>query len=727
MQPFTGALARTYLKPQPQSITVGESAYRVVLDGGRGRLVERGPEGERWHEIVYALGGKNVYYFLTPMERGRLQILPVAFDVREGRWFDTAASAVRHFQEMTDEPLDWREWAYTFNTACYGCHVSQIEPNYDLETDTYRTTWTEPGINCETCHGPAAEHVRACRAVGEGERPEDLRIIRTKEFDVTQINNLCASCHAKGSPLSVDFVPGGRFFDHFDLVTLEDPDYYPDGRDLGENYTQTSWLLSPCAASGTLDCLHCHTSSGRYRHGGDPDHSCLPCHQEHVQHPEQHTHHKEESSGSRCISCHMPETSFARMRRHDHSMRSPTPAATIAFESPNACNLCHRDQDAQWSERWVRKWYGKDYQAPILHTAALIEAARQRDWSRLQEMLEYLGSDERHEIFANSLISLLRSCDDDRKWPALIRALEDLSPLVRGSAAEALGDRLTPESIAALVRASADEYRLVRIRVAAALAAVPAGMYTPRQRETVQRAVAEFEAAMRGRPDDPFSHYNLGNFHLARRELAKAVASFETAIRLRPEFVPPLVNAALAYSLQERYDRAETSLRQALEIEPGSAAASFNLGLLLGEQGRRRDAIEALRAALAVDPELAAAAYNLGVLLAETDIDDAIHWCRRAEQLRPREPKYTYTLAFYEHQKGDHEAAIASLKRLIERHPGYADAYRLLGAIHEARGKSSEAFAVYREASETEELTEQDRREFSARMLALSVPPPSAE
>ncbi len=52
-------------------------------------------------------------------------------------------------------------------------------------------------------------------------------------------------------PLSVSFRPGDKFFDHFDLVTLEHADYYPDGRDLGENYTFTSWLMSPCASQAS--------------------------------------------------------------------------------------------------------------------------------------------------------------------------------------------------------------------------------------------------------------------------------------------------------------------------------------------------------------------------------------------------------------------------------------------------------------------------------------------
>ena len=60
----------------------------------------------------------------------------------------------------------------------------------------------------------------------------------------------------------------------------------------------------------------------------------------------------------------MPETTFARMRRHDHTLLPPAPAATLAFGSPNACNLCHKDQDARWADGWVRKWYPRDYQAP---------------------------------------------------------------------------------------------------------------------------------------------------------------------------------------------------------------------------------------------------------------------------------------------------------------------------------------------------------------------------
>ena len=144
---------------------------------------------------------------------------------------------------------------YTFNTACYNCHVSQLSTNYDLKTDTYKTTWAEPGINCETCHGPSAEHNRVMKETPKGQQPKDMKIISVKKFTPEQHNAPCSGCHAKMSPVTDAYPPGDRFFDHFDLATLEDPDFYPDGRDLGENYTYTSWLMSPCAKAGKINCV----------------------------------------------------------------------------------------------------------------------------------------------------------------------------------------------------------------------------------------------------------------------------------------------------------------------------------------------------------------------------------------------------------------------------------------------------------------------------------------
>ncbi|MCP5115448.1 MAG: tetratricopeptide repeat protein [bacterium] len=685
MQPYTAEFAKANLTPHTEEIFVGKTAYRAEVTGDEGWVTERTADGsEKRLEIVHVLGGKNVYYFLTPWKRGRLQTLPVSYDVNRKAWYDTAASGVRHFPDpdMTDEPLHWTERPYTFNTSCYGCHVSQLTTNYRLDSDSYHTVWVEPGINCETCHGPAVDHVRVCEEAPEGSPPADLQIIKTSEFDVEQTNTMCAPCHAKMVSLSTDFRPGERYFDHYDLVTLEHPDFYPDGRDLGENYTYTSWLMSPCAKSGQLDCLHCHTSSGRYRFKEEnPNGACLPCHQDKVDNATAHTRHAADSAASECIACHMPMTEFARMLRSDHSMRPPTPATTAKYKSPNACNLCHDDQDARWADGWVRRWRKRDYQKPVLDRAALVDAARKNDWRRLDDMLAYLGREDTDEVFATSLIRLLRNADDERIWPPIEAALKDSSPLVRAAAADALGSHLNPHSLRALVRAARDDYRLVRIRAAASLARAPRDMLDARSHGVVNKAMAEFERSMRTRPDDVASHTNLGNFYMNRGDMERSLASFETAIEIQPDNVPTLVNVALAYNLAGQNDKAEASLRQALTHDAGNAAANFNLGLLLGELGRLTEARQALRAAVKSDPQMAAAAYNLCVLEAQEDPRRAIRWCRQAAETRPQEPRYAYTLAFYQIQLGDSGAATRVLEDLLARHPDYSDARALLHRI----------------------------------------------
>src|SRR5208337_3745166 len=111
--------------------------------------------------------------------------------------------------------------------------------------------------------------------------------------------------------------------------------------------------------------------------------------------------------------------------------------------------------------------------AEPLRRAALLDAARKNNWTRLAEILTDVESKQGDEIYRNSLVRLLRGCSDPKKWPVLIAALKDDSPLVRASAAAALEGYLAKESVAALLGATADPVRLVRIRSAAALASVP--------------------------------------------------------------------------------------------------------------------------------------------------------------------------------------------------------------------------------------------------------------
>jgi Tfp pilus assembly protein PilF len=726
MQPYSVEFAARELTPQTDEVVIGKYRYSADIGPAAGWVLEKGPKGSvKKYPMVHVLGGKNVYYFLTPLDRGRLQTLPVAYDVRTKKWYDTAASGVRHFARgARTQPVNWKEPPYTFNTACFNCHVSQLRTNFNLNTDTYKTTWAEPGINCETCHGPSKEHNEVMRATPKGELPSDLKIISAKKFTNDQHNASCGSCHAKMSPLTTTFKPGDRFFDHFDLATLDDPDYYPDARDLGENYTYTSWLMSPCVKSGQLNCIKCHTSSGRYRFRAEEkaNEACLPCHAERVRNAAAHTRHKADGPGNRCISCHMPMTSFARMNRTSHSMLPPTPAATIAYGSPNACNICHTDKDAAWADRYVREWRERDYQAPVLYRAGLIEAARKRDWKRLPEMLEYITRADRDEVFTASLIRLTLTVEDERVLPVLLKAMKDPSPLVRSAAADSLSFRPTRESYQALMEAAGDSYRLVRVRAAAALAHFPEPLIQEADEGRLKKATAEYLASLTARPDQWDSHYNLGNYYLNRGEFQQALASYDTALKLEPQAVLAMVNASIAYARLGENAKAEKSLQRALKAAPESGAANFNMGLLKAEQNQPKEAERYLRAAYKADPQMAAAAYNLCVLTAEDRMDEAITWCRKAAEVRPQDPKYAFALAFYQHRKGDAHGAITTLQNLVKQRPGYVNAYFLLAEIYMQQGDRQKAETVYRQALEGKDLNPRDRYRIQMELQTLQSP-----
>jgi Tfp pilus assembly protein PilF len=712
MQPYSRDFAASKLSAQKGEIASGRYRYKADISGNDGWINENGPDGRKRYRIEHALGGKNVYYFLTKMEKGRLQTLPLAYDVQKKQWFDMAGSGMRHFPgRRPDAPVDWREWPYTFNTACYSCHVSQLSTNYDLQTDAYDTRWREPGINCETCHGPSEAHNQLFRELPKGApAPADPKIISVKTFTSVQHNDSCSSCHAKASPLTASYPPGERFFDHFDLVTLESPDYYPDGRDLGENYTFTSWRMSPCAQKSALNCVSCHTSSGRYRFRAPEkaNEACLPCHQDHVADPTAHTHHKADSPGNRCVSCHMPVTEFARMKRSDHSMRPPSPSATIAFKSPNACNGCHREKTPQWADGWVRKWRSRDYQASVLERGRLILDARRRDWKRLPEMLDAITAKDRDEIFATSMVRLLRASQDSRIEKALFVAIKDPSPLVRSSAAESLGLLRSSASGQALLAATTDDARLVRIRSAQALSGIQGIKLGEPTLSKLKKANGEYVTAIMARPDQWTSHYNLANYYLNQQDYTQAIQSYEMAIRFDRTEVPPWVNLSLAYARQGEVSKAEESLIQALALEPGNAEANFNMGLLKAEQNDLKKAESHLRRALTTDPQMSQAAFNLCVILGEKRVNEAVGFCRQAAQGQPQNSRYAWSLAYFLYKNGEREAAAETLETLLAREP-VIDGYLLLSDIYGRMGDRQRSQAVLERGLANQSLNQRDR------------------
>ena len=138
---------------------------------------------------------------------------------------------------------------------------------------------------------------------------------------------------------------------------------------------------------------------------------------------------------------------------------------------------------------------------------------------------------------------------DQKVLAALLIAAKDPSPLVRGAAVQALGiDTDRRKACRPWSKQQADDYRLVRVRAAAGIAAFPPMTVPDAYRAQLKKANEEYLDFIMARPDQWPSHYNMGNYQLGRGETKKAVASYQAALKLEPQAVMAMVNLSIAYA-----------------------------------------------------------------------------------------------------------------------------------------------------------------------------------
>ena len=140
--------------------------------------------------------------------------------------------------------------------------------------------------------------------------------------------------------------------------------------------------------------------------------------------------------------------------------------------------------------------------------------------------------------------------------------------------------------------------------LASALAQSPGGL---------PQAIALYEAAARILPDSTLiggnlaqAHYDLGMALIKQGLAVDAIAQFEAALRLRPDAPETHNNLGIALAQSGRPKDAERHFREALRLKPDYADAHFNLGIALADSGHPAEAIAELEAAnrLQPDPEI---------------------------------------------------------------------------------------------------------------------------
>ncbi len=137
-------------------------------------------------------------------------------------------------------------------------------------------------------------------------------------------------------------------------------------------------------------------------------------------------------------------------------------------------------------------------------------------------------------------------------------------------------------------------------------------------------------------PDSSMVHNSLGIAYASRGLNDRAIPEYQTAVRLDPEFVQAHNNLGVAYASQGLTDRAIFEYKAALWLDPDFAEVHYNLGFEYAAQGLFDKAVAEYQTALRLRPDYVEAHNNLGLAYTSQGlIDKAVTEFQTALQLRP--------------------------------------------------------------------------------------------
>jgi len=363
-----------------------------------------GPAPRVRRRIVMTTGSHHEQDFWFESGPGRaVAHFPLVYRIAEQRWLPNGSTFVQppfdHSRPARPEKGGW-------NRNCIQCHATRGQPRL-RGNEPAETAVAELGIACESCHGPAQDHVRANQdplrryALHDKDDDEgDPTIVNPARLDKQRASEVCGQCHMVSTLMGprsnphwnehgASYRPGDELEVTRDVLRPDSADdpaiaymlrrnpnflrdrFWADGmiRVSGREYH--GLLDSPCFKDGPMTCLSCHTM---HKAAADPrtfeewaddqlapkmetNTACLQCHSG-FEDVEAHTHHDAGSSGSLCYNCHMPHTTYGLLKAiRSHEIDSPSVQTTLDTGRLNACNLCHLDRPLAWTAEHLESWY----------------------------------------------------------------------------------------------------------------------------------------------------------------------------------------------------------------------------------------------------------------------------------------------------------------------------------------------------------------------------------
>ena len=667
-----GATTRFYRK---------NSGFYVETDGPDGAMQE--------YEIAYTFGAEPLQQYLVKFPGNRLQALPIAWDTRSEekggqRWFYlNPGGPVLH-----DDPLHWAGPAFNWNNMCAECHSTAYSKQYDVESDSFESGWSEIDVSCEACHGPGRKHVEWARKdAGESSSSGgnglvvDLNERATRQLDhqsgiakrtstpspMMQAET-CALCHSRRSATGIRYRHGRRLLESHVVQTLEPDLYFADGQIQDEVYVYGSFLQSKMYADGVV-CSDCHDPhSLKLRAEGN--NVCTTCHLPDKFDIPAHHHHAPDTEAAQCVSCHMTARTYMVIDdRRDHSFRVPRPDLSLAVGSPDACTSCHEGRTLEWAAKVIKEqWGGKYHKKP--HFGHVIDAARK---GSLQSELDLLAMTQDESLPAIVRATAVRNLQNFLS-PATIRNLNNMvnhpDPLIRLNALSLLGSLQPHDRVAIGAGLLNDSITSIRLEAARVLGDVPPEHLTEAQQIRLADEIADYVAGQTRESDIAASNVNLGNLYTRFGVYADAEEWYLRAIKMSPHFIPSYINLADLHRLHGEDGKGEAVLTEALEQFPDSGALHHAYGLLLIRLGNPEDARSALHRAIQLESDNVRYRYVYAVALhAQGKVVQAIKALEEAYEIFPADVNVLSALINFNQGIKDQKAVKKYVQALSIRLP----------------------------------------------------------
>lgn len=598
---------------------------------------------ENEYKITYAFGIYPLQQYLIDFEDGKKQVLRVTWDVEKKQWY-------HQYSGDAIDPHDWMHWtesSQNWNTMCAECHSTNLQKNYIADEDRFNTTWSSINVSCESCHGPAEKHVNWANNLQDSLRNNTYILAGNSQF--AQMN-MCASCHSRRMKLTENMVPGTHFEDQYLLQNLSQEFYHGDGQIEAEDYVYGSFLQSKMYHND-VTCTDCHDPhSLKLKEVGNK--LCMQCHEPKYDQPTHHFHSKD-SEGAQCINCHMTGVTYMGIDyRRDHSFRVPRPDQSVEYGTPNACNTCHADKTNKWAANKVVEWYGTKREAHF--SDALLLSNRDNISQYERDGLDMFINDLNFPAIARATVIDNLVITQSKQYEALIKGLNDSSPMVRYAALQKFRDLTLEDRTAIALKHTNDTTKLVRIGAAQLLLDLDFNTLTNVDVSGLKKSRNELEVMLYANADFAPGRMQLGDYYFQTKDIKNAIKHYHEAIKKDSLLIPVYGNLASCYSLD----------------------------------GRPNEALKILNILIDKNPELARSYYLRALLYFELKQNSmALNDLNKAISLEPSNPRYLYNLATYYYQNKNYKEGEKIINKALKLEANNPDFKYLLALIYQEQGK----------------------------------------